>query len=134
MGDSLSHDIDIGQVEGAFVQGLGWLTSEELVFDARGGLLSHSPSTYKIPSIGDVPRDLRVKLLERAAQPGVVYGSKAVGEPPFNLAIGTHIALRRAASAFGAPVTLDMPATTEALLFAVERSREDAAARAKASK
>ena len=134
VGDSLSHDIDIGQVEGAFVQGLGWLTSEELVFDARGGLLSHSPSTYKIPSIGDVPRDLRVKLLERAAQPGVVYGSKAVGEPPFNLAIGTHIALRRAASAFGAPVTLDMPATTEALLFAVERSREDAAARAKASK
>ena len=130
VGDSLSTDIDVGQVEGGFVQGLGWVTSEELVFDARGGLLSHSPSTYKIPAIGDVPRDLRVHLLERATQPDVVYGSKAVGEPPFNLAIGTHIALRRAASAFGAPVHVDMPATTEALLFAVERSREAAERRA----
>jgi xanthine dehydrogenase large subunit len=126
VGDSLSHDIDVGQVEGAYVQGLGWLTTEELVFDDQGGLLSHSPSTYKIPAIGDVPRALHVHLLSRATQPDVVYGSKAVGEPPFNLAIGTHLALRRAASAFGAPVQLPMPATTEALLFAVEEARQGA--------
>ncbi len=123
VGDSLSHDIDVGQVEGAFAQGLGWLTMEELVFDADGGLLSHSPSTYKIPAVGDIPRALHVHLLERAPQDDVIYGSKAVGEPPFNLAIGTHVALSRAASAFGTPVQVPMPATTEALLFAVQRAR-----------
>ena len=123
VGDSLSHDIDVGQVEGAFAQGLGWLTMEELVFDQAGGLLSHSPSTYKIPAVGDIPEALHVHLLERAPQQGVIYGSKAVGEPPFNLAIGTHVALSRAASAFGAPVQVPMPATTEALLFAVQEAR-----------
>jgi len=124
VGDSLSHDIDVGQVEGAYAQGLGWLTMEELVFDDGGGLLSHSPSTYKIPAVGDIPRDaLHVHLLERAPQDGVIYGSKAVGEPPFNLAIGTHVALSRAASAFGAPVQVPMPATTEALLFSVQEAR-----------
>ena len=134
VGDSLSHDIDVGQVEGAYVQGLGWLTCEELVFDDQGGLLSHSPSTYKIPAIGDVPRAMHVHLLTRATQPDVVYGSKAVGEPPFNLAIGTHLALRRAASAFGAPVSLPMPATTEALLFAVEEARSGASTQRAAGK
>jgi len=123
VGDSLSHDIDVGQVEGAYAQGLGWLTMEELVFDPQGGLMSHSPSTYKIPAVGDIPRGaLHVHLLERAPQEDVVYGSKAVGEPPFNLAIGTHVALSRAASAFGTPVQVAMPATTEALLFAVQEA------------
>ncbi len=127
VGASLASDIDIGQVEGAFVQGLGWLTTEELVFGEDGALLSHSPSTYKIPAIGDVPTDFTVRLLDRAEQPGVIYGSKAVGEPPFMLAIGTHIALSRAASAFGPPgtdVPVAVPATTEAILFAVERARQ----------
>ena len=126
VGASLAADIDLGQVEGAFVQGLGWLTMEELVFADDGALASHSPSTYKIPAIGDVPADFRVALLDRAAQPGVIYGSKAVGEPPFMLAIGTHIALSRAASAFGPPgtdVAVAVPATTEAILFAVEAAR-----------
>jgi len=126
VGASLASDIDTGQVEGAFVQGLGWMTTEELVFSDDGSLLSHSPSTYKIPAIGDVPADFRVKLLDRAAQPGVIYGSKAVGEPPFMLAIGTHIALSRAASAFGpkgTDVAVAVPATTEAILFAVEDAR-----------
>jgi len=127
VGASLAADIDIGQVEGAFVQGLGWMTTEELVFADDGSLASHSPSTYKIPAIGDVPADFRVTLLDRAEQPDVIYGSKAVGEPPFMLAIGTHIALSRAASAFGpsgTDVAAAVPATTEALLFAVEAARQ----------
>jgi xanthine dehydrogenase large subunit len=126
VGDSLSKDMDLGQVEGAFVQGLGWLTMEELVFGKQGELLTHSPSTYKIPAVGDVPIEFRVKLLEDAHNPGVVHGSKAVGEPPFNLAISTHVALCRAVSAFGPAgcgVVVDTPATNEALLFGVERAR-----------
>jgi len=126
VGDPLSPDIDVGQVEGAFVQGLGWLTWEELLFDDRGALVTHGPSTYKIPAIGDIPADFRVRLLERAPQDGVIYGSKAVGEPPFMLAIAAHVALCRAASAFGAAgshVRVAIPATNEALLDAVERAR-----------
>jgi xanthine dehydrogenase large subunit len=127
VGSSLSADIDRGQVEGAYVQGLGWLTWEELVFDDRGFLTTHSPSTYKIPAIGDVPEAFHVHLLERAPQDGVIYGSKAVGEPPFMLAIGTHHAISRAASAFGKPgtdVSVAIPATNEAILMGVMRAKE----------
>ncbi len=123
VGSSLSSDIDKGQVEGAFVQGLGWLTTEECVFDDAGKMLTHSPSTYKIPAIGDVPIDFRVHLLDRAEQPGVVYGSKAVGEPPFMLAISTHTAISRAAHAFSPSspwVPVDVPATNEAILTRIE--------------
>jgi len=124
VGDSLSPDIDLGQVEGAYIQGLGWLTCEELVFDGRGGLISHSPSTYKIPAIGDAPVQFNVRLLQDATQPDVVLGSKAVGEPPFMLAISAHAALSRAASAFVAgDVALPMPATTEAILMSIEAAR-----------
>jgi xanthine dehydrogenase large subunit len=127
VGSSLSSDIDKGQVEGAFVQGLGWLTTEECVFDDAGKMVTHSPSTYKIPAIGDVPVDFRVHLLDRAEQPGVVYGSKAVGEPPFMLAISTHTAISRAAHAFhpSAPwVPVDVPATNEAILSRIESFAE----------
>jgi xanthine dehydrogenase large subunit len=126
VGDSLSPDVDRGQVEGGFLQGLGWLTMEELVYRDDGFLLTHSPSTYKIPAIGDAPADFRVSLLEHATQHDTIHGSKAVGEPPFMLAISSHIALCRAAAAFGADryLQVDAPATVEALLFAVERARE----------
>ena len=127
VGDSLSEDVDKGQVEGAFIQGLGWLTMEELVFGDDGDLLTHSPSTYKIPAVGDAPVEFRVQLLDKATNPGVVHGSKAVGEPPFNLAISTHVALARAVSAFAAPgqdIVIDNPATNEAILFGVERARK----------
>lgn len=123
VGSSLSSDIDKGQIEGAFVQGLGWLTWEELVFDGSGKLVTHSPSTYKIPAIGDIPQDFRVELLQHAPQDDVIYGSKAVGEPPFMLAISTHVAISRAASAFGKRVEVAIPATNEAILFAVEAAR-----------
>ena len=102
VGDSLSPLVDRGQVEGGFVQGVGWLTSEELVWDEDGAFLSHGASTYKLPTLGECPPDLRVAFLERAAEPGVVHGSKAVGEPPLMLAISVREALRAAVAAFGA--------------------------------
>ncbi|ATB31691.1 xanthine dehydrogenase molybdopterin binding subunit [Melittangium boletus] len=126
VGASLVPSIDVGQVEGGFIQGLGWLTCEEVLFDAKGRLITHSPDTYKIPAVGDAPEDFRVALLERAPQDNTVHGSKAVGEPPFMLAIGAVTALRHAVSAFGpsgTPVTLASPATPEALLRAVETAR-----------
>ncbi len=125
-GASLVPTIDLGQIEGAFVQGYGWLTCEEVLFDDKGYLRTHSPDTYKIPAIGDVPQDFRVRLLQNAPQDGVVHGSKAVGEPPFMLAIGAVTALRQAIAAFGPPnheVELKLPCTPEALLFAVEHAR-----------
>jgi xanthine dehydrogenase molybdopterin binding subunit/xanthine dehydrogenase small subunit len=121
VGDSLNPSIDRGQIEGAFIQGMGWLTGEELKWDANGKLLSHSASTYQIPSIGDTPPDFRVRLLERATQPGVIHGSKAVGEPPLMLAISVREALRDAVASFGpsgGAVPLPSPATHEAIYHA----------------
>lgn len=127
VGDSLVPSIDRGQVEGAYIQGVGWLTCEELVFDARGYLRTHSPDTYKIPAVGQAPLDFRVALLERAAQPDVIHGSKAVGEPPFMLAISVVTALRHAIRAFAsAPdreVELGIPCTAESVLRAIEGVR-----------
>ncbi|SEK37556.1 xanthine dehydrogenase, molybdenum binding subunit apoprotein [Stigmatella aurantiaca] len=126
VGNSLVPTIDKGQVEGGFVQGLGWLTCEEVLFDKKGRLLTHSPDTYKIPALGDVPEDFRTALLERAPQEDTIHGSKAVGEPPFMLAIGVVTALRHAIGAFappGAHVHLASPATPEAILRAVEDVR-----------
>ena len=126
VGSSLVPTIDLGQVEGGFIQGLGWLTCEEVLFDDKGYLRTHSPDTYKIPAFGDAPVDFRVKLLEGAPQPDVIHGSKAVGEPPLMLALSAVAALRHAVAAFGRPgaeVELSMPCTPEAILRAVERSR-----------
>ena len=127
VGESLNPHVDRGQIEGGFVQGAGWLTCEEVLWDREGRLLTHAPSTYKIPTIADVPTDFRVTLLPRAAQPGVVYGSKAVGEPPLMAAISVREAIRDAVAAFGPPgpaaggLRLDTPATPEATLRAIER-------------
>ncbi len=126
VGRSLAPTIDRGQVEGGFIQGMGWLTNEELRFDERGWLRTHSPDTYKIPALGDAPEDFRVTLLADAAQHDVIHGSKAVGEPPLMLALSVVAALRAAVAAFGPPgreVKLPMPCTPEALLFAVEAQR-----------
>ena len=118
VGDSLNPGVDRGQIEGAFVQGMGWLTGEELKWNDAGRLLSHSASTYAIPSIGDAPDIFHIELLRDAAQPGVIHGSKAVGEPPLMLAISVREALRDAIAAFGEPggdVPLPSPATHEAI-------------------
>jgi xanthine dehydrogenase molybdopterin binding subunit/xanthine dehydrogenase small subunit len=126
VGQSLNFGIDRGQIEGGFVQGMGWLTGEELKWGKDGRLLTHSASTYQIPSIGDAPERFNVALLENAAQDGVIHGSKAVGEPPLMLAISVREAIRDAVAAFGAPggeVPLPSPATHEAILAAV-RTRQ----------
>ncbi len=126
VGESLNPLVDQGQVEGGFVQGMGWLTMEELVWDDHGRLRTFTPSTYKIPTICEIPEHFTVHLLERAAQDGVIYGSKAVGEPPFMLAMSVREAIRGAIAAFGDPghVPLPTPATPEAILKAIEAVRE----------
>lgn len=125
VGESLNSLIDRGQIEGGFVQGMGWLTMEELVWDAQGRLRSDAPSTYKIPTICEVPEAFHVHLLQRAAQDGVIYGSKAVGEPPFMLAMSVREAIRSAIAAFGQvdSVPIPSPATPETILWAIEQIR-----------
>jgi xanthine dehydrogenase large subunit len=124
-GDSLSPLVDRGQVEGGFVQGVGWLTTEELVWGKDGAFLTHGASTYKLPTLGECPPDLRVAFLDRAAEPGVVHGSKAVGEPPLMLAISVREAIRAAVAAFGDGGVVDLasPATPEAVFWAIEEVR-----------
>src|SRR2546421_6308407 len=116
VGDSLNPGIDRGQIEGGFVQGMGWLTSEELKWDAKGRLLTHSASTYQIPAISDAPMEFNVTLLRDATNANAVHGSKAVGEPPLMLAFSVREAIRDAVGAFGAAgglVGLASPATGE---------------------
>jgi xanthine dehydrogenase large subunit len=126
VGDSISPLVDVGQVEGGYVQGLGWLTCEELRWDEEGRLATHGASTYKLPSLGECPPELHVRLLARATQGSVVCGSKAVGEPPFMLAISAREAIRQAVSAFGdgpTRVELACPSTPEAVFWAIDRVR-----------
>jgi xanthine dehydrogenase large subunit len=123
-GRSLNPAVDIGQIEGGFVQGMGWLTTEELVFDPEGRLMTHAPSTYKIPVASDVPADFRVALHEGANREETIYRSKAVGEPPLMLANSVFCALADAVHAVaGRPVDLHAPATPEAILRACEAQR-----------
>ncbi len=126
-GNSLNPAIDKGQIEGGFVQGMGWLTTEELVWDEKGRLRTHAPSTYKIPVASDRPRIFNVALLEKAPnREHTIHRSKAVGEPPLMLAISVLHALSDAVASVGdhrfCP-QLDAPATPERVLDAVERVR-----------
>jgi xanthine dehydrogenase large subunit len=125
VGDSVAPLIDRGQVEGGFIQGLGWLTLEELLWDAEGRVATAGASTYKLPSWSEVPEVFNVSFLERATEEGVIFGSKAVGEPPLMLAISAREAIRDAIAAFGSGglVELDSPATPERVFWAVERVR-----------
>jgi xanthine dehydrogenase large subunit len=123
VGRSINPAIDIGQIEGGFVQGMGWLTTEELVWNDKGYLSTHAPSTYKIPTAGDVPEHLRVDLWPEPNREDNVFGSKAVGEPPFMLGISVYEALRDAIaqshesnSDDGKMVQLTAPATAENVL------------------
>jgi len=121
-GDAVNRGVARGQIEGGFIQGAGWLTSEELVWDSKGQLLTHSPDTYKIPAVGDIPEIFNVAFLSNATQTNVIHGSKAVGEPPLMLAISVREAIRDAIAAFGKPggeVALSSPATCEAISNAI---------------
>ena len=127
VGHSINPAIDIGQIEGGFVQGMGWLTTEQLVWNDKGYLATHAPSTYKIPATGDIPEHFRVDLWPEANREDNVGGSKAVGEPPFMLAISVYEALRNAVAAgrvgvdAAQPVVLTAPATAENVLRALGR-------------
>jgi len=129
-GQSLNPAIDLGQIEGGFIQGVGWLTSEELWWDEQGRLRTHAPSTYKIPACGDVPAQFNVSLFAagRNAEE-TIYRSKAVGEPPLMLGIAAFHALKDAVAsvAGGAGMRFDSPATPERVLMAIEHLRAQAA-------
>ena len=127
VGRSINPALDIGQIEGGFVQGMGWLTTEELVWNERGELATRAPSTYKIPTAADVPEHFAVHLWPEPNLEDTVFRSKAVGEPPFMLAISVWEALRAAIGAARAaagedpraPVRVDAPLTPERVLWAV---------------
>ncbi|MFT6104737.1 MAG: xanthine dehydrogenase large subunit [Paracoccaceae bacterium] len=123
-GASLNPALDIGQIEGGYVQGAGWLTTEELVWDDTGRLRTHAPSTYKIPACSDQPDVFNVALWSSENAENTIYRSKAVGEPPLMLGISVLMALSDALAACG-PVypELDAPATPERVLAAVARTR-----------
>jgi xanthine dehydrogenase large subunit len=132
VGKSLNPAIDLGQIEGGFVQGMGWLTTEELVYDGEGRLRTHAPSTYKIPTCGDRPAHLDVRLWKAGRNvEATVHRSKAVGEPPFMLAISVHSAINHAVASVGDYKIfpdLNAPATPEAILMACEDVRRRARA------
>ncbi|HAG16762.1 MAG TPA: xanthine dehydrogenase molybdopterin binding subunit [Bacteroidales bacterium] len=125
-GNSINPLIDKGQVEGAFIQGVGWVTSEEMKYTESGNLLNHSPDTYKIPSITDIPIDFRVELLQNAPNPLVIKQSKAVGEPPFIHGLSVWLALKDAVSAVGNHLfepDFQIPATHELIALSAEKLR-----------
>ncbi|MFL2822524.1 MAG: molybdopterin cofactor-binding domain-containing protein, partial [Paracoccaceae bacterium] len=125
VGQTLNEPIDIGQIEGGFIQGVGWLTSEELFWDDCGRLKTHAPSTYKIPLASDTPETLNISLLQNNPNPRpTVKRSKAVGEPPFMLSISVFEALSMAVSSvidYSTCPNLSTPATPENLLLTIEK-------------
>jgi xanthine dehydrogenase molybdopterin-binding subunit B len=127
VGDSLNEQIDLGQIEGGFIQGVGWCTTEEIKWDDKGRLLSHSPDTYKIPTAGDIPEVFNVELLRDYPNTGTIRKSKAVGEPPFMLAFSVWLAIKDAISAAGdhrfEPL-FSLPATAEVVLLSLEEIRK----------
>ena len=123
VGHSLNPAIDKGQIEGGFVQGMGWLTTEEVVYDDKGRLLTHAPATYKIPACSDRPQKMRIDLFDSGGNPSeTIHRSKAVGEPPFMLAICVHAALSHAVQSCGSQFAdLQAPATAEEILRCITR-------------
>ncbi len=126
-GDSINEGIDKGQIEGGFVQGVGWCTTEEIKWDKKGNLLTDSPDKYKIPTVNDIPDNFRVELLKNTPNPGTILKSKAVGEPPFMLAFSVWLAIKDAVSAVGnhdSEPEFSLPATYEVTLFSAEKLRK----------
>jgi xanthine dehydrogenase molybdopterin binding subunit len=123
VGESINHGIDIGQIEGAFIQGLGWCTTEDLKYNDKGHLLNHSPDTYKIPSVQDIPQDFRTEIMEGIPNPNAIRKSKAVGEPPFMLAFASWLAIKDAISSVAnheIEPQFKLPATNEVILLSIE--------------
>jgi xanthine dehydrogenase molybdopterin binding subunit len=129
VGDSLNPEIDLGQIEGGFIQGVGWVTTEEIKWDKKGHLLTHSPDTYKIPTVNDIPDIFNVKLLEGYPNEGTIRKSKAVGEPPLMLAFSVWLAIKDAVSAVGNhefEPQFSLPATSEVVLLSIEEIKKKA--------
>ena len=130
VGASLNPAIDIGQVEGGYIQGAGWLTMEELVWNAKGKLMTNGPASYKIPAVADMPLDLRVTLVENRKNPeDTVFHSKAVGEPPFMLGIAAWCAIKDAVASladYRVQPDIAAPATPERVLWGCEQMRQAA--------
>jgi xanthine dehydrogenase molybdopterin binding subunit len=127
VGDSLNPEIDIGQIEGGFIQGVGWVTTEEIKWDKKGQLLTHSPDTYKIPTVNDIPGIFNVELLKGYPNEGTIRKSKAVGEPPLMLAFSVWLAIKDAVSAVGNHLfepTFSLPATAEGVLLSIEEIKK----------
>ena len=128
VGASLNPAIDLGQVEGGFLQGVGWLTCEELVWSDQGKLLTSGPASYNIPAVADMPQDLRVHLVENRKNPeDTVFHSKAVGEPPFMLGIAAWCAIKDAVASladYRLQPNIDAPATPERVLWGCEQMRQ----------
>ncbi|MDD2386110.1 MAG: xanthine dehydrogenase molybdopterin binding subunit [Bacteroidales bacterium] len=123
VGESVLPNIDIGQIEGAYVQGMGWVTGEEMKYDDKGNLLNYSPDTYKIPGVRDIPHDFRVKLLENCPNYNTIRRSKAVGEPPFMLGLSVWFAVKYAIASVckhDVEPELKLPATNENILLAID--------------
>jgi len=123
-GKSLNPLIDRGQIEGGFIQGIGWCTTEEIKWDNRGRLLSHSPDTYKIPTVQDIPKDFRVEFLQDAPNPGTIRQSKTVAEPPLMYGLSTWLAIKDAVSAtrdHQIEPDFSLPATVEMILLSIEK-------------
>lgn len=132
VGDSLNPGIDIGQVEGGYIQGVGWCTTEEIKWDEKGNLLTHSPDTYKIPGVQDIPKDFRVSLLQGVPNPGTIRRSKAVAEPPLMLALSCWLAIKDAVSAVAdhrLEPEFSLPATNEVILLSIDSLQKAAAPR-----
>ena len=128
VGNSILKGIDIGQVQGAFIQGVGWVTTEELKWNEKGHLLTHSPDTYKIPTVHDIPKIFNVALLENAPNVGTIRQSKAVGEPPFMLAFSVWLAIKDAISAVGnhqKEPEISLPMTAEQILLSIEKIKQN---------
>jgi xanthine dehydrogenase large subunit len=131
-GSSINPAIDIGQIEGGLIQGMGWLTTEELWWNKDGKLMTHAPSTYKIPAVSDCPPVMNVKLFENSNAEESIYRSKALGEPPLPLGMSVFLAIRDAIASLGegrvAP-PLNAPATAEAILNTIEVVQAEARAK-----
>ncbi|MDP2387475.1 MAG: xanthine dehydrogenase molybdopterin binding subunit [Bacteroidota bacterium] len=127
VGESINHGIDKGQIEGAYIQGVGWCTTEEVKWNDKGHLLNHSPDTYKIPSVQDIPEDFRVEIMQGIPNPNAIRKSKAVGEPPFMHAFATWLAIKDAISAVGDhkhEPKFKLPATNEVILLSIEELKK----------
>jgi len=131
VGDSLNPGIDLGQIEGGYIQGVGWCTTEEIKWDEKGNLLTHSPDTYKIPSVQDIPKDFRTALLQGVPNPNTIRQSKAVAEPPFMLALSCWLAIKDAISAVADhkfEPEFSLPATNEVILLSIDNLKQKMAA------